>query len=177
MSPHEQFKMTFVCNQDWNSMSVTNKGRYCHLCQRPVLDLTDRTIPEILEEKARHNNDLCARIKIEEDDPDIIAPVTVPKTFRLFALASSLVFTLSTKTVSAQQPDPAHTEQTDTARRLTEKSLPAACDTTVQKDSALAAGKPNPFLKTKRKEYYWTKTFPFIKRTYRKRTRILSGFI
>lgn len=61
------------CTQDWQKMSVIEKGRFCTTCQKNVIDFTnlsDRQIENIL-----HNNkNICGRFNSSQLDRELIVP-------------------------------------------------------------------------------------------------------
>ena len=37
-------RLSFICNQDWNSMEPAAEGRFCNSGQKKVYDLTDKNV-------------------------------------------------------------------------------------------------------------------------------------
>lgn len=66
-----KFKITIPkpCNEDWNEMSPTEKGRFCDVCTKEVVDFTNKTSEEIqkyfVEKKDKK---VCGRFKNEQLD-------------------------------------------------------------------------------------------------------------
>lgn len=167
MTTTKPIRMTFICDQNWDKMTPTANGRFCTVCNHEVYDFTEKSINEINRIRSQHR---CGRFNIPPD-PTIIAPVCAPKQLRIFAIFSSILLSLSFKSLNAQPPNKHQTEQTD--RKNNELSstdtIYVNCDSTYinETDSLSHNDKPKPFLTTKRKEYYWTKKFPFITKNYR----------
>ena len=58
-----ELKITNPCNQNWNSMSPNELGRYCQLCEKTVIDFTKMSPEEIkVYLKKNGNRRICGRI-------------------------------------------------------------------------------------------------------------------
>jgi hypothetical protein len=170
MTTPKQIRMTFICNQDWESMSLTANGRFCEVCNHEVVDFSERSMEELALVKSSQNENLCGRFKIFPD-ANIVTPVSTPKTLRILTIFSSIFVSVSAKTLSAQTTNRNQTEQTDqkNSTQTNSDTIYVNCDSSGRQvtDSSLLKDKPKPLLTTKRKEYYWTKKFPFITKTYK----------
>jgi hypothetical protein len=57
-----QIKNTFSCSENWDKMSPTEKGKFCEVCTKEVIDFTVLTKSEIVAVFKRNNYQaLCAR--------------------------------------------------------------------------------------------------------------------
>ncbi|MES2560842.1 MAG: hypothetical protein V4590_13940 [Bacteroidota bacterium] len=173
--------MTFICDQHWDSMTPTPNGRFCGMCNHEVFDFSGKSPAEINEVQSTHHGELCGRF-ILLPDPNIIAPITTPKPIKLFTLFSSIFLSVSFKTLSAQITHPIEIEQPmgKSTKHPIADTIFVECDSTQQQhvpDAAVAKDTPKPFLTTKRKEYYWTRKFPFVTKTYKpvKRPTMIMG--
>jgi hypothetical protein len=54
-----QISIPKPCHQNWNNMTVAEKGRFCTSCQKTVCDFTKSTDREILERTGSGNT--CGR--------------------------------------------------------------------------------------------------------------------
>src|SRR6218665_27172 len=78
--------MRFVCNQDWNTMEPTERGRYCALCQKEVFDFTATPKEQL---NALREQDACGMF-LPEQVEEGITPIQLPKA--RFVAASLLTF-------------------------------------------------------------------------------------
>lgn len=90
-----KFKVTVPkpCHENWNLMNPTEKGRFCDVCTKSVVDFTDKSSTEIQEYFLINKNQrVCGRFRNEQISKfDIKIPITVlikQKTFqKAFLLA------------------------------------------------------------------------------------------
>lgn len=90
-----KFKVTVPkpCHEDWNLMNPTEKGRFCDVCTKSVVDFTDKSSTEIQEYFLINKNQrVCGRFRNEQVSKfDIKIPINVlikQKTFqKAFLLA------------------------------------------------------------------------------------------
>ncbi len=84
------------CHQDWNSMSLTEKGRHCAVCDKEVNDLTTKSTIEISTFLTENGaNKICIRVRTEPPTSFVIPEKrwirTAPK-WQHFLLAIALAF-------------------------------------------------------------------------------------
>jgi len=162
MKNPEKIHMTFTCDQDWDAMRITSCGRYCEVCQKEVLDFTNKTKSEIQHHQST-SGELCGRFKPEQVDDTLIKPIkfSLSKKFILY-FTGLLLSVISPKKSVAQSKDSVKTEQTvATTKEAAEKctsTLKEKDNTRIDSDTS-----DDPFLTIRRREFYWSKRFPFIK--------------
>jgi len=85
------------CHEDWNKMTVDEKGRFCNVCSKSVVDFTNKTdteIHSILIEKSKEK--VCGRFnknQVERPIETNYFPINTNSGFRkLFLAAAFLVF-------------------------------------------------------------------------------------
>ena len=62
-----QISIPKPCHQDWNQMTPEERGRFCSMCQKTVLDFSQQSKEEILEFINAHRNEhLCGRFRSEQ---------------------------------------------------------------------------------------------------------------
>jgi hypothetical protein len=54
------------CHESWNKMSTTEKGRYCQVCTKEVVDFTSKSQPEIVNILQQSQGNTCGRFKISQ---------------------------------------------------------------------------------------------------------------
>ena len=155
--------MKFICDQDWDSMHPTLKGRFCHACNKEVIDYSGKSLADILKDKQEKEH-LCGRFRVDQVDPSIISEIDIPRKIRSLGVISALLFTVFSKTSFGQTSDPNRTEQTENKDITTTNNDSLTTAKPIVKQSQYATeinGKP-PFLTTNKKRYFWSKKFPFI---------------
>ena len=161
-------KMEFICNQDWNSMDVTERGRFCLQCKKEVIDFTLHSEKQ-LEDFKKQNGEACGMFTAEQAYDDIITPIRLTP-LRKFAATIITLFALETTQAGAQQKDSVKTEQAPDWKPGGENKA-NICP--VQEEESIR----HHWRKTKlfsigRKAVYLTKRFPFI----RIRDKYVRGF-
>lgn len=105
------------CAENWNSMTPTQKGKFCGSCQKEVIDFSDMRDSELIAFFKRPAGSMCGRFSKEQLARDIIAPpkrIPFLKYFFGFALPAFLLSLKSSAqgertlgrvvSISAQQP-------------------------------------------------------------------------
>jgi len=169
METNKNIRMTFVCDQNWDSMTATANGRYCNICKKEVFDFTTKSISEI-RTKSKGNLELCGLFYPEQVDSNIIAPIDTPRQIKLLTFISTLLITIFAKNTFSQIHQKSKTEQFDTKNKsLNTDTVHINCDSLSKGNNKSNDFEfKKPFLETKRKKYYWTKKFPFITKVYNK---------
>lgn len=67
------------CSEDWQTMTVTEKGRFCAVCQKCVIDFTTMTDAEIIRHLNREKGETCGRFTLEQ----LNRPLTPPNRFKI----------------------------------------------------------------------------------------------
>ncbi|MFB9080022.1 carboxypeptidase-like regulatory domain-containing protein [Flavobacterium procerum] len=89
------------CHENWLEMSPTEKGKFCNVCQKNVIDFTKSSDREIVL-AYRNEEKLCGRFRISQLDREMIIPKE-KKSIWMIAAASLLAFLgLGNQTVQAQ---------------------------------------------------------------------------
>ncbi len=83
------------CHENWNLMSIQDQGRHCAVCDKVVVDLTQKTDQEIAHFFEDHQDGLCTRMRTESlhgyEIPEDRWIRTAPK-WQHFLLAIGLFF-------------------------------------------------------------------------------------
>jgi hypothetical protein len=166
-------KMEFICNQDWNSMDVIQRGKFCQQCQREVIDFTRQTEKQILGHK-KPNEKTCGLFTAEQVYDDIITPISLHP-LRKYAAVAATLLALETSSVIAQQKDSVKTEQVQIWKPGGENKE-NICPV---QDNIEIKFKPKEvhLFNTKKREYYLTKRFPFIHARYTRKHYVMGFFI
>ena len=65
-------KIPAPCREDWNKMSPTEKGKFCKVCTKEVIDFSAKSDEEIIKYAMNHGN-LCGRFHQSQLDRKLIA--------------------------------------------------------------------------------------------------------
>jgi hypothetical protein len=67
------------CSEDWQTMTATEKGRFCAVCQKCVVDFTTMTDAEIIRYLDGQKGKTCGRFTKEQ----LNRPLTPPNRFKM----------------------------------------------------------------------------------------------
>lgn len=98
------------CYENWQQMTIVDKGRFCSSCQKKVIDFTnisDREIVNIFNK----NDNLCGRFSAVQLNRDIFTPKEKSSIWMAASAAVVSFFTIGNQEIVAQEV--AKTEQTD----------------------------------------------------------------
>ncbi len=98
------------CHENWQNMSLVEKGRFCERCQKNVFDFTSSTDKEIIN-AFNQNENLCGRFLNSQLNRDLIKPQK--KSSLWLATTSALVSFIGLGSHDAIAQGEIKTEQTD----------------------------------------------------------------
>ncbi|QYS87625.1 hypothetical protein JJC03_07390 [Flavobacterium oreochromis] len=102
------------CHENWNEMTPAEKGRFCAVCQKTVIDFTKSTDKQIAETFAT-TPQLCGRFLTSQLDRDLV----VQNERKSFWLASLFFGCISLTNFKAQaQGEPRKTVITEATKKL-----------------------------------------------------------
>lgn len=159
------------CQQSWDDMSPAEGGRYCAQCTKVVTDFTYLSTEQIIQTLSA-NSTLCGRFTAIQLDRDLIKPIELAPRKSILAFVSAFVLFFSYKELNARNPKPA-TEQ-GIAKASPEPFTEVHTEPSVEKQTAVhdyrVADKPRKrrgsshvAFRTRRKTFYWSRRFPFIR--------------
>lgn len=157
-----RIKMTYSCDQSWDDMTPTDRGKFCLQCQEEVIDYSSLSKKEF-KKLARPNEGLCGRFRLDQVEPDIIAEIKAPSFVKRIALASSITLA---GTGFSQHSEPIQTEQHDTSLD------PEVAENTAEEEEERPwyikknGEYKKPFISTRRNAFYFVRKFPYIKRKH-----------
>ena len=153
-------RLSFACNQDWNAMEPTACGRFCRVCSREVIDFTGRPEHD-LQQLLKQQPALCGRFSPEQVDTSLIAPVRFSFA-KQAAIALSAFLLFPGKPAAAAKVKAPVEWHSDTASAAPIASSPVQ-DRQVSMEEAMAPpDRPRPFLTLNKRQFFWSKKFPFI---------------
>ena len=94
------------CNEDWNSMSISERGKFCGNCQKEVIDFTKMTDDELLKFISFSQNRFCGKFSKSQLNREIIVK-SKAHSLNYKRIAASFIALLSFKfSVSQSNPKP-----------------------------------------------------------------------
>jgi hypothetical protein len=95
----KRIELKFNCQENLESMSCSEKGKFCTSCQKEVIDFTRLSYSEIQQVKG-DQTEMCGIFLAEQLDPSL-HPIALPKV-RSLAFLSTILLSLNFGNVSAQ---------------------------------------------------------------------------
>lgn len=94
----KQISIPTPCHEDWSNMTPAEKGKHCSLCNKVVIDFTDKSEEELTTLMGSATGKVCGRFnrkQIRRLSPDIVSPRTLYSRFQVFVIAFFAVFGVS----------------------------------------------------------------------------------
>ncbi|OUR95058.1 hypothetical protein A9Q87_00515 [Flavobacteriales bacterium 34_180_T64] len=100
-----QINIPKPCHEDWNKMTLEDKGRHCQVCEKTVIDFTKTTDEQIIKTLGAQGS-LCGRFKKNQLDRDIVLSRKDRNNYLSFVASSLFAFlSIGTQEVKAQNKD------------------------------------------------------------------------
>lgn len=178
-------RLSFQCDQNWDEMSPTMKGKFCQQCSREVIDFTSKSRSEIRHHLRTSEGRVCGQVLQSHVDPNIIAELRMPTWLRRTIAVASMGLIASATPVLAQRthyvkPTITMPETNDTSivdhaisewnREIVEKET--CTDTT-----STSYPKPKELFSIRRRTVFLVKGFPFVLVQRQFRGRIVGELI
>ncbi|WP_298514559.1 carboxypeptidase-like regulatory domain-containing protein [uncultured Kordia sp.] len=134
-------KIPEPCHEDWNKMSPTEKGRFCKVCTKEVVDFTAKSDEEIINHFSNHGN-LCGRFQTTQLNRKLIADRKKRNHWLSYAATLLLPMTVFSQGKPKMTEKVTKTEQLDTYNftRLHIGSLDRKAKKKIQKDTLSITG-------------------------------------
>lgn len=164
MIAKQKIQMTFMCDQDWDTMKATEKGRYCNLCKQEVFDFSTKSITEINSIKVQ-KGEVCGNFRIDQVEEGLYPiQISLFKKTKYWLATFSTIFGLEIAQVKGQNKNEILTVYTDSIKSFKENSMSnIQCDTTIDSIAPPDSfSNKKPFISFAKNKFYWTKKFPFI---------------
>lgn len=98
------------CHENWQTMTVVDKGRFCASCQKNVIDFTTASDRQIIETFNKTNH-LCGRFNASQLNRELIVPKEKNPIWLATTAEIISFLSLGNQTITAQEKNT--TEQTD----------------------------------------------------------------
>ncbi|MGH1384649.1 carboxypeptidase-like regulatory domain-containing protein [Kordia sp.] len=100
------------CHEDWNNMSSTEKGKFCGVCTKEIIDFSAKSDEEIVKHVVANNN-LCGRFHPTQLDRKLIVDRKKRNHWVSYAASLLLPLTLFSQEVKKETQNISKTEQTN----------------------------------------------------------------
>ncbi len=128
---HIQINIPKPCNQGWNTMSPTDKGRFCDSCRKDVIDFTKFTDRELIHFFSNQKTRVCGHFSKSQLNRNLAAQHTTNKKLILppfilgVALALGLVNKSEAQVISSQtlQTEPDFNNNPQEGKKITSDSI------------------------------------------------------
>ncbi|PTX61617.1 carboxypeptidase-like protein [Kordia periserrulae] len=107
-----QISIPEPCHENWNEMSPTEKGRFCKVCTKEVIDFTSKSDEEIIHHIKKHNN-ACGRFYPSQLNRKLIADRKKRNHWLSYVASLLLPMTLFSQEKTADKKNPTKVEQLD----------------------------------------------------------------
>jgi hypothetical protein len=118
------------CHESWDSMDKTERGAFCHSCQKEVIDFSAMTDREVIEYLSK-NKLSCARYRTDQLNTKLTIPKVDNGMFRWRALFLSFLSLISIKNIIAQSSYKPTTNQYNPLRAQKKDSIQQPISDTV----------------------------------------------
>lgn len=98
------------CGENWETMTLSEKGRFCASCQKNVIDFTSFSDREIVK-YYNQNSKVCGRFTTEQLNRNLVLPKEKNSVWSIGAASLIAFFGLGNQIIKAQEP--IKMEQTD----------------------------------------------------------------
>lgn len=166
MKGDTKIELSFSCDQNWEEMAYSSAGRYCELCRNEVGNYTKYSDQEL--GKLLLGDVQCGRFKVEQVDHNLIKPIEFPYRVKVLGFFSTLFLGIISKESFGQTNENHQIEITQTNKRDSNSVIVDSCSSSATIQKPLRNNQEKVILKTKRRQYYWTRRFPFIKSVKRR---------
>ncbi|MFK7747924.1 MAG: carboxypeptidase-like regulatory domain-containing protein [Kordia sp.] len=131
------------CHEDWNKMSPTEKGKFCNICTKEVVDFTSKSDEELVT-YFTNNGNLCGRFDASQLNRKLIADRKKRNHWLSYAATFLLPITLVSQETKTPELKNTDTEQIDTSAfkslKISSLDRKAKLNSTMQNDSITVQG-------------------------------------
>ncbi|MEM1325529.1 MAG: carboxypeptidase-like regulatory domain-containing protein [Bacteroidota bacterium] len=111
------------CDQKWANMTPVKGGRFCHQCDRHIVDFTRFTDTQILAYYKKHEGKICGMFRPNQLDRDIQQPVP-PRKFQTWKKVAAVSAGLMISQVTMAQQSPTSTTTVIEQQRQSKQKTP-----------------------------------------------------
>ncbi|MGH1384646.1 carboxypeptidase-like regulatory domain-containing protein [Kordia sp.] len=131
------------CHEDWNTMSQTEKGRFCKVCTKEVIDFTSKSDEELVTYFSNNGN-LCGRFDASQLNRKLIADRKKRNHWLSYAATLLLPITLFSQETKTSELKNTDTEQIDTSTfkslQISSLDRKTKLNSNIQNDSIIIKG-------------------------------------
>ncbi|HEX7906204.1 MAG TPA: hypothetical protein VF487_20160, partial [Chitinophagaceae bacterium] len=74
MASKIQLTIPEPCHENWNKMTPVEKGRFCHSCQKPVIDFSTMSDREVAQYFKQSTGSVCGRFMQDQLERELDIP-------------------------------------------------------------------------------------------------------
>ncbi|EDP95734.1 carboxypeptidase-like regulatory domain-containing protein [Kordia algicida OT-1] len=128
------------CHEDWNKMSPTEKGKFCNVCTKEVIDFSAKSDEEIINHFSKNGN-LCGRFHVSQLGRKLIADRKKRNHWLSYAASLLLPMALFSQETKSTNHKKSKIEKVDNShfKSLNISSLERK-NTSIKKDSIVIKG-------------------------------------
>lgn len=157
-------RLSFQCDQNWDEMPPTAKGKFCQQCSREVIDFTSKSRSEIRHHLRNSEGRVCGQVLQSHVDPNIIAELRMPTWLRRTIAVASMGLLASATPALAQnthyvKPLITMPETNDTS--IVDHITPDRTGGITEKETCTDPV-PKELFSIRMRTYFLTKKFPFV---------------
>ena len=117
-----QISLPNPCHENWDRMTLADKGKFCGACQKKVHDFTRASDREIVE-AFKHDADLCGRYLVTQLERDLVIPKEKSNLWAAASAAAIALLAIAPPEAAAQTTEPI--EQTESEIMLGKMIAPS----------------------------------------------------
>lgn len=162
----QPIRLSFQCDQNWDEMSPTGKGRFCKECSCEVVDFRSNTREEVKQYVQENDEKTCGLFRPAQLDPNIIAELHTPTWLKSAMAVASMGILAASSPILAQNTHYLRPTITiEQPEQLSTDSLNIEIEkTSLESEEDIDVNKPDKeLLNLSKRTVFLTRKFPFIK--------------
>lgn len=99
-------KIGYSCDANWQKMSPTEQGKFCHSCNKEVVDFTHFSDKRLIDYLENSKTSICGKVNNHQLNRTLISPATyrLPQFSRIYKFLASIFFASIISRVDGQEP-------------------------------------------------------------------------
>lgn len=99
-------KIGYSCDANWQKMSPTEQGKFCHSCNKEVVDFTHFSDKRLIDYLENSKISVCGKVNNHQLNRTLISPATyqLPQFSRIYKFIASILFATIITKVEGQEP-------------------------------------------------------------------------
>jgi hypothetical protein len=99
-------KIGYSCDANWQKMSSTEQGKFCHSCNKEVVDFTHFSDNRLIDYLENSTTSVCGKVNNHQLNRTLISPRTyhLPQFSKIYKFLASIFFATIISRVAGQEP-------------------------------------------------------------------------